>query len=71
MSPELTAKIEHWRMLAATRKLTEAEMAQAVAEIRQGRMSAAIASQTARTKKAKAATPPPDANSLLDGMMGD
>lgn len=63
MSPELNSRIQIWRQRSRDGTLTEADMAEAVAALRGERRSAAIASDTARRKSAKAAVP--DADSML------
>jgi hypothetical protein len=68
MTPELAAKISLWRMKALENTLTEAEMAQAVLELRAGRVGASVASETSRKKKAIVEIPSADA--LLDELGG-
>ncbi len=65
-SPELASKIALWRRKAAEDTLTVEEMAEAIAALRAGRVSAQAASDASRRKKAVAAIP--DANSLLDDL---
>ena len=67
MTPELRSKIELWRRKALDGTLTEADQIEAVRALREGRLGAAIASETSR--KAKAAKPAVSGNDLLDEMM--
>jgi hypothetical protein len=55
LSPELQSKISVWRQKALDGTLTIDEMREAIVLMRQGRMSAASASEQARRTKAKAA----------------
>jgi hypothetical protein len=64
MTPELNAKIAIWRQKALDGTLTIEEMKDAIQALRQGRVSAAHASETARRSRAKAEIP--SANDLLD-----
>lgn len=66
-TPDLAAKIALWRRKAAEDTLTIEEMAEAIALLRGGRVSAQVASDTSRAKRA-AASAPIDANSLLDDL---
>lgn len=68
MTPELQAKIVSWRRAAVDGTLTQEQMIEAIAALRAGRKSAAIASDTARTKAAKAAIP--NADDLLAELKG-
>lgn len=52
MTPELNADIARWRQSAIDGTLTLADMKLAIAALRGGRISAAIASATSKTKKA-------------------
>ena len=70
MNYELQASITNWRQRAAEGTMTEAEMLEAVVALRQGRIGAQIASSTSAKNKAKASTPPPSANDLMDELMG-
>lgn len=63
MSPELTSRIQIWRQRARDGVLTEADMAEAINALRGERRGAAMASDNARRKTAKAAVP--DADSML------
>ncbi len=62
-SPEVVQKIAVWRQRIAANQLTESEMTEIVQTLRAGRASAAVASDTARRKSAKAAIP--DAEDML------
>ena len=65
-SPEIAAKIATLRAkIAAGGKLTEGEMREAIAFMRQGRASAQAASTGAKRAKARKAVP--SASELLDG----
>jgi hypothetical protein len=66
VSPELAAKFPLWRAKEAAGTLTDEEMAEIVKAIRQDRTGAAMASEGARRKVAKAAIP--SADDLLDGL---
>ncbi len=59
-SPELQAKISIWRTKALDGTITMDEMREAIAALRQGRVSAAHASEGARRKTAKVAIPAAD-----------
>ena len=63
MTPEMQSKIAMWRAKAIAGSLTEAEMTQAIKELRADRYGAATASDTAKRKKAQAVIP--DADDLL------
>jgi len=71
MTPELASRVADWRAQLASGVLTEdqekAIMAQAVQYLRQGRVSASVASEKARTKRTQVKVEV-DANSLLDEM---
>lgn len=67
-SPELQSKIAIWRQKALDNTLTVEEMREAIAALRQGRVSAAYASEGARAKKAKVAIP--SADDLLSEIEG-
>jgi hypothetical protein len=59
-SPELQAKIASWRAKAIDGTITQDEMREAIALMRQGRVGAAIASEksaASRVVKAKAVVP--------------
>lgn len=62
-SPEYQSKVAQWRAKAVAGTLTEAEMIAGIAEMRQGRFGAAMASDQAKRTKAK--TQVPDADDLL------
>ena len=53
-SPEMQAKIQIWRQKAREGTLTQDEMREAIAALRQDRVSAAGVSATSREKKATA-----------------
>jgi len=59
-SPELQAKISIWRSKALDGTITMEEMREAIMALRQGRVSAAHASEGARRKTAKVAIPSAD-----------
>lgn len=65
-SPEFLSKVARWRARAIEGTLTEAEMVEAVKEMRAGRYGAAMATEKAKTTRAKAAVP--DADDLLKEM---
>lgn len=65
---ELQIKITTWRQKAAEGTLTLDEMKEAIVALRQGRVAAAAASQTAKRKVAKAAVP--SAEDLLSDLEG-
>lgn len=68
-SPELQSKVAVWRQRAVEGTLTREEMREAIALLRQGRVGAAIASETSRKKSAKAAIPTAtDLLAELDGL---
>lgn len=71
-TPEVESKIAIWRAKAAEGTLTIEEMREAIIELRQGRVSAAYASEGARTKKAAASKPAAsiDPNDLLSELEG-
>ena len=60
MTPEIQAKIAIWRQKAIDNSLTLEEMKEAITLLRQGRVSAAASSESARRAKAKAAVPSAD-----------
>lgn len=68
MTPELQSKIAIWRQKAADNTLTVDEMREAIAALRQGRVSAAVTSENARRKTAKVAIP--SADDLLSELGG-
>lgn len=59
-SPELQAKIAVWRQMAAEDRLTLDDYKEAIACLRNGRVSASAASDTSRAKSAKVAIPSAD-----------
>jgi len=63
MTPELQAKIASWRAKAANGTLTVEEMTQAMAALREGRMTAAASSPSSKSRAPKVI---PTAKSLLD-----
>lgn len=65
-TPELQAKIALWRQKAAQGTLSRDEMREAILALREGRVGAAVASESSRRKRAK--TEVPDANELLAGL---
>lgn len=70
MTPELQAKVNLWRSKAIQGTLTPEDELEAIAALREGRKSAAMASEAVRTRAAKAATPAPSGDDLLSEMMG-
>lgn len=68
VSPELSAKIASWRLKAAEGTLTEDEMREAILHLRQGRVSAAVAARTSKTKTRVAAPAAADLLNELDGL---
>lgn len=66
ISLELSQRVSEWRRKALDNTLTQDDMIEAVTLLRAGRMSAAVASQAARGRKAAVAAP--SAESLLDEM---
>lgn len=68
MTFDLNSKVAEWRAKAARGELTIDEMRDAIAHMRQGSKSAAVASDKARKSKAVAAIP--DADSLLAELGG-
>lgn len=60
MTPEIQAKIAIWRQKAIDNSLTLEEMKEAITLLRQGRVSAAASSESARRAKAKVAVPSAD-----------
>lgn len=71
MNIELQSKVTMWRMRAAGQgePLTEVEMLEAVKLLREGRVSAQVASDGAKSKAKKAAGPALDGDDLLGEMM--
>ena len=63
ISPEMMSKVAQWRARALAGDLTEAEMVEAIKQMRAGRFGAAMASDQAKRTRAKAAVP--DADDLL------
>ena len=70
MSPEMQSRVEVWRRKAIDGTLTPEEELEAVRAIRGDRRSAAVASETSRTKKAAASVPLPSGDDLLSEMLG-
>jgi hypothetical protein len=66
ISPELQSKIAEWRRRAVTNELTEEEMREAVALLREGRLASA---QSAAVRK-KAIKAIPHADDLLGELEG-
>lgn len=54
ISPELSSKITHWRMRAATGELSLDEMREAITHLRAGRVSALAASHAGKKAPSKA-----------------
>lgn len=68
-SPELQANIAIWRQKAIDGTLSIEETRAAIHALREGRVSAAIASDTSRAKKAKQSIPTAeDLLAELDGL---
>ena len=63
---ELSAQISEWRTKAADGTLSPDDMKAIIAQLRQGRLSAAEAAQVAAKTRKKAIAVIPDAGSLLD-----
>lgn len=59
-SPELLAKIAVWRQKASEDTLSLDDYKEAICALRNGRVSASIASDTSRAKAAKVAIPSAD-----------
>ena len=72
MSPELSAKVQLWRQKARDGSLTQDEMREAIAALRQDRAGAAATSAASRerkaTAKAKASVNSDDLLNELDGL---
>lgn len=69
MNHELNAQIQVWRQKAAAGILTQEEMKQAIAALRQGRTVAAATSAKSRTAKAaKASVNSEDLLNQLEGL---
>jgi hypothetical protein len=69
MNIDIQQKVALWRQKALDNTLTVEEMREAVGVLRQGRIGAAIASDTARRKKAVKVVPSADdLLSELDGI---
>jgi len=60
MTPEINQKVAEWRQKQADGTLTPEEMKEAIQLLRGGRMSAAIASATSKSKKAPMVVPSAD-----------
>ena len=65
ISPELQMKISEWRRKVADDTITQDELREAVAALRESRMAASVASRTAKAKVAI-----PSADDLLDELGG-
>lgn len=70
MTPELNLKIAEWRQKAREGTLTREEMREGIAALRQGRVSAAIASDGARSKSKKQNPASVDSDALLGELGG-
>jgi len=68
--PATQSKIALWRQKAQEGTLSEEEMLEAVRIIRAGRMSAAVATEKATSRKKAAAVAAPSGDDLLGEMMG-
>ena len=68
MTPEMQAKIAAWQQAAIDGTLTVEAMQEAIKVLREDRLGSAIASDRARSKKAKAVVP--SAEELLREMEG-
>lgn len=68
MTPDLQSKIAFWRRAAVEGTLTPEQMREAILALRQGRLAASAASEASKRKKA--ATEIPDAETLLAGLEG-
>lgn len=69
MTPELQSKVAMWRARAEAGTLTEADMIEAIRELRAGRYGAQTASDSAKRKRSIAAVP--DADTLLKDLLGE
>lgn len=67
-SIEIQTKIVVWRAKAAEGTLSDDEMRQAIVIMREGRISASIASETSRAKKVKNVVP--NADDLMSELEG-
>lgn len=67
---EVQSQITLWRAKAAEGTLTEDNMRDIVKALRDGRVSAGVASAGAKTKAAKAAGPALNGDDLLGELMG-
>lgn len=68
MTPEMQAKIQLWRQKAREGTLTQDEMREAMAALRQERVNAAATSEKSRAKKA---TTRAKANINSDDLLGE
>lgn len=68
MTPETISKIQMWRHKVMQQTITEEDMVEAIKVLRQDRQSAAVASETAKRSRAKAAVP--DADDLVNELGG-
>lgn len=63
MTPELNSRIAVWRAKVLANTITEAEMAEAIIELRAGRVGASVASE--KSRKGKVVAVVPDSDDLL------
>ncbi len=70
MTPETRARIDVLQRRAIDKTITEEEMIEAVKLLREGRVSAAFASEGAKVRRAKAAGPAINGDDLLKEMLG-
>lgn len=68
ITPEQQSRIAIYRQKAVDGSLTKADCLDFVLTLREGRMSASIASEGARAKAKKAAGPVLDGDALLDDL---
>lgn len=68
-NPELQSRVTNFRAKAAEGSLTEADMLEIVSLLRDGRRSAAVASEGAKTKAKKTAGPALNGDDLLGELM--
>ena len=69
-TPETQARLVAWRRAAVEGTLTQADLKQAIMELRQERKGAAVASETSRTTAAKAALAIPNGDDLMADLFG-
>jgi len=65
MTPELSAQIQVWRQKVRDKTITQSELRDALAALRQGRASSAVTSAGSRAKKA-----PVNSDDLLNQLEG-